>query len=90
MSPLTRAIRGILWLSAAGIMVVAFLLGMAAFLQGRKHGVFPLSILLWGALFIVGAVLFFKSTAIARSLNDDEEDEDAQLDATNFQDEGKE
>jgi hypothetical protein len=76
MSPLTRAVRLVLWLIAASMIVLgALFIG----LELAKHQLHKTEIsvwrcLVWSVPMLLGAVLFVKGTALARRLTDDFEE----------------
>jgi len=68
-----RAIRMVLWLVAAGLIVIG---GLNATLELTRHWLRQTNLnvwfcLLWVVLIVLGVVLFLKATALASRLTDD-------------------
>jgi hypothetical protein len=74
MSPLTRGIRLVLWLGAAGVVVIGALnIGLELVRHYLKHT--PVSVWhcgLWSLLLILGGLLALAAPRLARQLGDDE------------------
>ena len=78
MSPLVRAVRGVLWLVASGFIVTgAMNIGLEFMRHHYKHTeISPWRCALWSSAVVFGMVMALATPSLARQLTGEEEEEE--------------